>query len=350
MFDLTEDFDNFLKKHGFIGVEEGRFFDRERIPECRKRVEDLSKGVTSLNKSLCDEMDELNRLTRDMNDIYDMCPAYHSKTMMDMNSFFDVKYCPHMEYGTCFYMSAVNQDSEEIVGAGRKLLFNFHIEGLDAFDLRVLKRIEPKVRVHLMDIYDRYRAASMPVRLVEGINEFACTAWFDRLKAAEKIAEKEFWSAFNDAYKSTSDNYWNQHTFTEEEYEAAYEEYQYEERKRLGEPVIFYNGRCYFEGYIASYGYIPGAFPGLDLYTRQGKQVDPQQFAQWLAEKKIERQLSNLPPVGFFGHPVCGVRAADIFRFCSKRLNCTGSATMRLYLTDPQLHFRAGHPRCVIMV
>lgn len=351
MFDLKEDFENFLKKYDIIGVEERHIFDRERIPECRKRVEDLSKGISSLDKSLCDEMDELNRLTRDVNDFYDMCPAYHSKTMMNLNSFFDVKYCPHMEYGACLYMCVVNEDSEKVVGTGTKLLFNFHTEHLNSYGARNLNRMEPKVRIYLMDLYDRYRAASAQVRLVESAGETDCTAKLDDLKEAEKAAEEVFLKALKIAYRSADEGCRNQRTFTEEEYEAAYEEYQYQERKRLGEPVIYHNGRCCFEGYVASYGYIPGAFPGLDMYTgTEGELVDPQQFAQWLAKKKIERRMSNLPPVGFFGHPVCGIRAADIFRFCAQRLNCTGSATMRLYLNGPQFHFRAWHPRWVTMV
>lgn len=325
MLDLTRNYED--RSRGYV------YYDSWRYPECRERVDALSKGIFGLDKVFCDKLDELNRSVYDARDDDEVCPG------IDANNLFDVSCCPCMHCARCELLDFVEGHSEETVGNGPELLLDFHIEELANYDPKVIKLMPPKVRIYLLELYDRYRAVEIQVRMAEDINNPDCTAGLGGLKTAEEATKKGFWSAFNLAYIYTKDTRWYGRAYPEAEIEAAYERFQYEERKRLGEPVIFYNGRCWFEGFVAAHGYRPGAFPGLDLYIKDEKRVDPQQFAQWLNDKKIERQLSNLPLVGFLGLPVCGVHAVDLFKYYLKWHNCTGSATMRLFPYDKHLEF-----------
>ena len=102
---------------------------------------------------------------------------------------------------------------------------------------------------------------------------------------------------------------------SDQELRDEYELSQYYMRKNLGEPVIYQDGRCWYDGYVVSQGYWPGPFPGLEFWRSEKGPLNPEQFSQWLADTESERKQSKLPPVGWKGTPVCGVYAMDILKY-----------------------------------
>ena len=112
---------------------------------------------------------------------------------------------------------------------------------------------------------------------------------------------------------------------TEQELMDAFERWQFQQRKDLGEPVILRNNRLCFEKYIFEAGYRPGPFPGLDLYTLDGKPVDPKTFKRFLESTKAQRKARMDDAVGFFGCPACDkVRAADMVWLYGQRYGVHG--------------------------
>lgn len=127
---------------------------------------------------------------------------------------------------------------------------------------------------------------------------------------------------------------------TEQELVDAYEAWQYERRKALGEPVLFRDGRLCFEKSVFEAGYQPGPFPGLDLYTRDGKLVDRKAFDRWLNDAKARRKETPDEGVGFFGCPVCGLHAADMVWYYGRLCGTHGSESYRerVKLAQGMLH------------
>lgn len=119
---------------------------------------------------------------------------------------------------------------------------------------------------------------------------------------------------------------------TEEELVDAYEKWQYEQRKALGEPVLFRDGRLCFEAVIFENGLQPGPFPGLESYSWNGELVDPKELAQWLADTKVQRKEQRNEYVGFFGCKTCPVHAADMVWFFGTRYDIHGPESYRTFL------------------
>lgn len=94
-----------------------------------------------------------------------------------------------------------------------------------------------------------------------------------------------------------------------------YDEDQFVERSLRGEPVLFHQGRLYFESFVFEHGFQPGPFPGLDLYMKDGEYVDPEEFSQWLKEMLPKRSKNFHRRVGFWGCPACVVNAGDLVRY-----------------------------------
>ena len=95
----------------------------------------------------------------------------------------------------------------------------------------------------------------------------------------------------------------------------AYESDQYYERLLRGEPVLFHQGRLYFENFIFEHGYQPGVFPGLSYYKKDGEYVNPEEFSRWIEKMQNERIRLDKKRVGFWGGPVCAVNTSNIVRY-----------------------------------
>lgn len=119
---------------------------------------------------------------------------------------------------------------------------------------------------------------------------------------------------------------------TEQELVEAYELWQYEQRKALGEPVLFRDGHLRFEKILADNNILPGPFPGLDLYSQFGRCLEPKAFAEWLESKQPQRETQKRKGVGFFGCVNCPLWAADMVRYCSYAHRVCGSESYRAFI------------------
>ena len=173
----------------------------------------------------------------------------------------------------------------------------------------------PEMRLKQLELWDRCEAALVTVQHAFETRPPKGRSEMKKLFAPVDTAMKRLMhisAQLCHEIEANKAQYEAKGTPTEQELVDAYEAWQYERRKALGEPVLFRDGRLCFEKSIFEAGYQPGPFPGLWGYTQDGKPVDPKAFAKWLADGKTRRKEKPSEGVGFFGCPVCGPHAADM--------------------------------------
>lgn len=198
----------------------------------------------------------------------------------------------------------------------------------------MIAEMRPESIFELMECYDRLSACEKLRKKVEADIEAGKSSddlpYLPAIKSGEEAEYWEFMAVYDRALQTRDPN----RIQTEQAFRDAYERYQYEKRSSNGEPVVFRNGRCYFEGFVLGQGYLPGLYPGLERYNTQG--LSYAEFIRWLEITKPARQKSKLPLVGFFENPVCGASLFDMFKFNAVRYKVFGAESWKQYLSSSQ--------------
>lgn len=276
--------------------------------------------------------------------------------------------CPYMQHGECQYLLELNKISAPLTeDAGLLFGYNASIRrGTETTPLeKMFHALPPQTQFDLMKAEDKFEGVSRhyhkefpPNPAYPEIEYNLCDYpecagliyyFHDEIESRSNSFTDALCDAFckiytdiprNSPFAGVDCRSEPLHYYNEEEVARQYEQFQYSERKALGEPVKFHNGRCMFDGYVLQH-YLPGPVPGLQYYTERdmyslldhntGDLVDHATFAKWLTDAAVERQQGNLPPVGFFGMPVCAVRAADIFKYNAFSRRIIGPRTYEMY-------------------
>lgn len=304
----------------------------------QKNLDDLRNGTTEIPEDIRDKMAELNKAPYDANYLDTRCPG------RDLNAEYACKACPYQNGKKCQLRVALKKSPKHYAGTNFCIMPGIYMDLPEDCDPQVANLIDPMSRFEILRLYDNYMAESVKVMRSE---LFAIRTFMNRpqpgfgselasLRRAEEDADRELSRMFRLAYKFALHNVLREDAPTGEELRYAFEEDQYKQRKALGEPVIYTDGRCWFDGYVASKGYIPGPFPGLEFWRSEKGHVDPKQFAAWLEETKSERERSKLPPVGYTGQLVCRVYAVDVLKFFADVHGACGPKTYLLGAQMPQ--------------
>ena len=210
----------------------------------------------------------------------------------------------------------VEEDESEII-PGAKALSPSFLGNL------IPSTMSSEMRLQLLQQWDRCDAATLMV--MAAMRGYSTMKLF-RIKAPNEVLDKRMLTFYSTAKRLRAEvikgNGGNGPT--EQELVDAYEMWQYEQRKALGEPVHFRNGRLCFEKFIFENGLQPGPFPGLGFYSSHGRLVDSKMLAQWLADTKAERKKRQNECVGFFECPDGLIRAADMVWFFGDRYDVHG--------------------------
>lgn len=216
----------------------------------------------------------------------------------------------------------------------------------------ILKSIEPGWQAILLSDYDEYFAAKLRYDFAHDryltvsqqmSSDDPYYEWYmkyagsitdlDILKHNMKYAQHVYYGDLEfECEKLDGSNWAYDMEYTDDELAKGYEEAQYRERLKLGEPVVFEHGRCLFESYVINAGYRPGPFPGLQFYVHDNQYVDPTTFAEWLEHSLPERRMqTSMPPVSYCGFPACRRPLFDILRFYYKHYGVFGPKTFQLF-------------------
>lgn len=237
------------------------------------------------------------------------CPYKESDDDAD---FPGTKMCPFLEaVGKLRGNYKMKDDAVEII-------FGFNLPGIAQYK-QAATMLRPEMRLKLLDLWDVFCAA-----VQSGASEAELRGHLQTL-----------YNVFLPFLKEVSANRPNDATDggpSEQDLIDAYERDQYLKRKALGEPVLFHDGRLYFEKIIFEHGYQPAPYPGLDLYQQHGELVDPTAFARWLDHMAPERKERENEGVGFFGCPVCPVHADSMAWFFSLIYDLFGSESYRAFV------------------
>lgn len=268
------------------------------------------------DKALALYVDGINKTHYEENDAYARCPGYLLNNMLGHpdcpNKPFHNR-CAFLDYQRVAYHGEYNKGAIE-------LMFGVTIELPSKYYKEVISNLGASERLTLLKLRDRIHAAKMNRDYFSGTleestaqealddaqNDFDLVlGYFHRLKE-------------NDAFFFKNPDLARQGTY-QLLFSRFYDEDQFIERSLRGEPVLFHQGRLYFESFIFEHGFQPGPFPGLDLYTKDGEYVDPEEFSLWLKKMLPERSKNFHRRVGFWGCPACVVNAGDLVRYINSQ-------------------------------
>lgn len=312
-------------KFGKLGPEA-----QKRALERQKFIDDLSRGAIEVPEDLRSKMDERNKIHYDESYKDTRCPG------RGLNEKFCCESCGHLDGDICKLRTDLNQYTEDVPQNRFRLMPYIHLIPPEEYDIKVANLIFTMGRLDLLRRYDRYMAKAMEVNFAEKKAPILPKdkARLAMMKKAAEAAAQDFIFMLHSVYELASLKTFGERAPSDEALRDAYEKEQYEMRRDLGEPVIFKDGRCWFDGYVVGQGYLPGPFPGLELWMSKDGLVDPEQFSQWLMDTESERKQSKLPPVGWMGTPVCGVYAIDGLKFYANTHHVLGRETYRLFMRE----------------
>lgn len=295
-------------------------------------------------------IDTVNSMGYDVSNPNEMCPE--RKVYVDLPKrpcrFLYSARCNMLDHGCCAKGARV--------GGRTEIAFNICFDLGGHIENAIPDSIGCEARAKLLELYDKAQASG---KFSTADSNFCSAA--HQLLCTLSVGEKDQLSAYMRAdYNSLSDIDKEKYNtlkridagcitgldgeedfygtkigktpYSDEAMAVAYEKWQYEARKRLGEPVIFHNGRCLFDGTLPEAGIFPGPFPGLDLYRYEKKLLDPDVFRRWLDESESMRKQSGLPPVAYIGQPLCALRFRDVLLYYSTQHSVIGSETYRLFV------------------
>ena len=199
-----------------------------------------------------------------------------------------------------------------------ELMFGVTMDLPSKYYKEVIQGLGASERLTLLKLRDRVLAAKMNYECFLGMQEEYYASAQEVLENARNDFDcvlRQFHAVNeDDAFFFKHPDFAKQGTY-HPYFSRFYDEDQFVERSLRGEPVLFHQGRLYFESFVFEHGFQPGPFPGLDLYTKDGEYVDPEEFSLWLKEMLPERSKNFHRRVGFWGCPACVVNAGDLVRY-----------------------------------
>lgn len=318
---------------------------REKL-ESYKLAEALREGSMEIPEEIRHEMDRLKQA---------LCDTDYNDTQChgcDVNKKFGCA-CPCQKGNVCgLRVTSKDTPVDFSTIAFRRFCRNIGSNLISSgFKEEIADRFPPQARFDILRLYDQFLAYFQEIHYTSKyIAYIKMDTWELRnridellyLGAARERVCKEMPDLFKTMYEYANYYLPKGYTPSAEELRDAYEVDQYQRRLEKGEPVIFENGRCMFDGYVVSQGYLPGPFPGLEFWTTgpswlglwedYENLVDPKQFTKWLEDTKSERERSKLPPVGYTGSPVCGICAMDVFNLMYSKNDAIGPETYKYAL------------------
>lgn len=202
------------------------------------------------------------------------------------------------------YIESDSPDKENLI-PGLEIQIPFP-HSRDVFDL-----LDVHTRLRLLPLYDRFVVFGEP-------------AFHEALEQAYRKAEVEFRRSPNA----------NSFRVFDSGFEQTYEKLQFVDRWEAGEPVQLVDDhdggvRCGFHRTVFDNGFVPGPFPGLELYMKNGHFVTKKQV-EWLMS--VSKDSSNVY-VGPYGYDKCPIYFMDILQAQMNR-GYFGSATYAIGMAD----------------
>lgn len=298
--------------------------------EGRKLAEALSKGDMELPEEIRHEMDRSKQAPYDTGYNDTQCHG------CDVNKKFG-RVCTYQKGNECQLRAILKGSPKNFPNTNYCLMPGIYMNLPAEFDAKIANLIPPGARVYVLRLYDHFLSYEIKIMKAKRLakrngkrkSRTKGKGNLASLRTAQDTADRKMSTLFKFAYEMTYYVLRGERAPTAEEFRDAYEVDQYQMRLEQGEPVIFENGRCMFDGYVVSQGYLPGPFPGMEFWTTEKGPVDPRQFAKWLEDTKPERERSKLPPVGYTGCPVCNIYAIDMLKFFADTLGVAGPETYK---------------------
>lgn len=274
-----------------------------------------SRGISG--KALSAYADGINKTHYEETDAFARCPGFLVNHMSGASK------CPNMAANyRCALLDHQRVKFFGKLGKGTvELAFDVRIDLPSKYYEEVILDFPLCDKLTLLKLYDRVCAAKI------NYDRHAGSPDEEDAHDALKSAQYDFDKVLEYFHKMCEDNIYTFKKTCHIDYESQldlahyYEKDQFIERSLQGEPVLYHQGRLYFENIIFEHGYRPGIFPGLDLYTKDGKPVDPEEFSQWLKQMLPERSKNFHRRASFWGCPACVVNPGDLVRYVGIQSN-----------------------------
>lgn len=228
--------------------------------------------------------------------------------------------CNHLYLSRCEILDYIARHKKERLGGRTEIAYGICFDETFHTEDAIPEEVGCETRVKLLELYDKFQACG---RYSAAGSHF--------ISVADSVfGHPNYFESYNYGEESLSPLAGNT-PYSEEAMALAYEKWQYEKRKDLGEPVVFHAGRCLFDAALFDAGICPGPFPGREFYMYGNQPVDPDMLHSWLQEREQSRQEeSNRIPVGYCGQALCALRFCDVLRYFVIRWSVFGPETYRL--------------------
>lgn len=308
---------------------------QRELLEHHEFAEGLAKGSIDIPEELCKELKKLNRVPYDKN--YDDTRCHGC----EVNKRFGCV-CPYQNGNTCQLRVMLKQPPKVVLGTEYRLMPGVCIDLPKGYKAKVAKLLCPEARCDILRLYDWHFALAVDISRVKSLVEQNALeqpevqAYLASLNAKKDAIDRELSGFFDYTYQLAKRGAFGPNAPSDEKLRDVYEVAQYRKRIEKGEPAVFENKRCLFDGFVISQGYLPGPLAGLEFWKIKDGPVDPRQFSKWLADTKNERERSKFPPVGYTGCPACSIYALDILKYFSHNYGVIGYETFGVMTQTPR--------------